>query len=171
MIEGVWTHLRTLVTLGVLALVVLLAVVWGWSRLTAPVPPLSSQSTVGCTARTIVKGSAIAPQDVTVNVLNAGRRAGLASKTMGALVAQGFDRGSDGNAPTRTTVRRVEIWTTVSHGPAVRLLRSYLGKNVIVRNQDAGVPGLTVLVGDKFGGVVSGRSQVTARADASVCGP
>src|SRR4051794_3862699 len=93
---------KTALTLAVLAALLGLAASWGWSALTAPLPPLSSAP--ACVETAVSPGDAVSPQQVTVSVLNAGKRPGLASRTMTALTDQGFNEGDSGNAPAKTAV-------------------------------------------------------------------
>ncbi len=162
-------RLRTLVTLGVLIALVLLAVAWGWSALTTPFP--TSEEAAVCEDQTIAAGDNLRPEDLTVSVLNAGDRVGLASSTMNALEGRGFGVGERANAPTGTDVRTVQIWTDQPKSPAVRLLVTYLGKKTEVVERTPVAAGLNVVVGDGFGQVRKGRNRIVPRQDIVVCSP
>jgi len=159
---------KTLITL--VALVVLLGVAasWGWSALTAPLPDLSSGP--ACVETAVGAGQTVTPQEVTVSVLNAGRRAGLASRTMTALTGQGFNKGDSGNAPRNTPVGSAQIWTDDPGSPAVALVASRLGR-VKVLQRDVTEVGVVVVVGDKFGGVRKGPASVRATKGTTICSP
>jgi hypothetical protein len=108
---------------------------------------------------------------VTVSVLNAGTRVGLAGLTMDLLVDAGFAKGSEGNAPRRTEVEEVQIWSPQPRNPAVSLVASHFGGDVRTVRRPAEAPGVMVVVGDRFRDLAGGRRTITARQAVSVCGP
>ncbi len=166
---GSLTKVRTGVTLVVLLVVVLVAVVWGWRSLTEPLP----SSTEGpCTAMELAAGDTLYPDQVTVAVLNAGTRNGLASRTMSELAEQGFPRGELANAPGGTDVRTAAIWTDQPSSAAVRLVRSYLGRGRtdVVRRDPTSV-GVNVVVGDGFDDLRKGSRKVKVSEATTVCSP
>ncbi|WP_203337437.1 LytR C-terminal domain-containing protein [Nocardioides limicola] len=165
--------MRSAATLAVLSVLVLLAAVWGWQAVTAPVreevvetgpPPL-------CVDRAVATGDRVTPDQVTVSVYNASGRAGLANSTLEALVEAGFAPGRTGNAPPGVEVRFVRIWAEDPQHPAVRLVARHLGNPVVRPNEGLDTPGVIVLVGAEFAGVEDGPASVPARFDALVCGP
>jgi hypothetical protein len=163
---------RSAATLGVLAVLLLVGVTWGWSSMTAPFP--ESEDPPICEDVTIAAGEKVYPDQVTVSVLNAGERAGLAASIMQALVDEGFVAGERANAPSRTNVAKAEIWTDDPQSAAVHLVASYLAKNgkgVAIREQETDELGVNVVVGDKFTDVVKGRKSLTAQEDTTVCSP
>lgn len=159
---------KTTLTLAVAALVLLLALLWGWSALTAPLPELAKAP--ACVETPVSKGDEITPSQVTVSVLNAGKRAGLASRTMTAFMDQGFTRGDSGNAPSGTKVATAEIWTDDPESPAVALVRSRLGK-AKVREHSLDNVGVVVVVGDRFKKLGKGVASVTSTTDTTICSP
>ncbi len=159
---------RTAITLGVLCLLVVIAAVWAWSATTEPLPAKVDRP--ACVDTEVAAGDRLYPQQVTVSVYNASSRDGLASRTMQALVDQGFPEGATGNA-VRTRVAVAEIWTPEPDSPAVALLASYLGDDVEVERRDGLGPGVTVVVGDRFADLVEGKRFVAAGEDAVVCSP
>ena len=170
---GVEPRLRSAITLGVLCLMMLLALVWGWTALTQPMPGLISNSepTGPCSDRVVASGEKVQRDEVTVSVYNAGRTAGQASTTMEELVKRGFGAGETGNAPSGTHVGVVQIWTDDPGNPAVRLLASQFGRNVkVVRHDPLGV-GVTLVVGDDVGPLVKGHPYATADTETTVCSP
>jgi len=173
--EDLQPRIRTAATLGVLTILMLLALVWGWTKLTEPVPSLSptdQEPAEACSLRTVAKGEKVDPAEVTVSVFNAGTTDGQATKTMARLVTRGFAAGDTGNAPSGTDVDKVQIWADDPKNPAVRLVRSHLGKAVKVRPapEELGV-GVVIVVGDEFKKLADGDRAVTARADAQICSP
>jgi len=166
-------RLRSAITLGVLTLMMLLALVWGWNALTVPMPSVTSNnaSTGPCSDHVVAEGDKVRRDQVTVSVYNAGRTAGQASTTMEDLVKRGFGAGETGNAPSGTKVGVVQIWTTDPDNPAVRLVASQFGKGAkIVENDPLGI-GVTVVVGDKVAPLVKGHPYATAHGDATICSP
>lgn len=158
-------RLRTALTMLVLVVVVIGAAAWGWNRLT---DPIGEQASGPCTDTEVAAGDRVTTDQVVVTVLNAGTRAGLASRTMSDLVAQGFVEGQLANAPDRTDVSRVQIWTDNPRSPVVRLVRSHLGRVTVVRRDPVG-RGVNVVVGNKFDELSNGRQRVPVRQDATLC--
>ena len=70
-------HIKTLLTLALLAVLVLLGVAWGWSALTQPFPHKASPKV--CYPTKVQPGDRVSPPKVTVSVYTASERAGLAS--------------------------------------------------------------------------------------------
>ena len=161
---------RSIATLGVLALILVIGAVWGWSAVTEPFPERAGPPV--CVDRDYGRGDKISRGNVTVSVYNASNRVGLAGLTMDRLVDAGFAEGTEGNAPrkSRRKVDRVQIWTPQPRNPAVKLVASHLGDVRVIR-RPADAPGVMVVVGDGFGDLTEGRRTVTARQPVSVCGP
>ena len=160
---------RSAITLGALAVVFVAGTAWGWSRVTEPFP--EKVEPAPCTDTVIPKGDDLAPPQVMVTVLNGGGPNGLAGKTMDDLVGFGFAEGETGNAPDTNGPVAAQIWSDDAQDPATTLLASYLGEDVEVVDQPSGYPGVTIVVGKRFRGVVKGHPTVTVREDASVCTP
>ena len=160
---------RTAITLTTLGLFLVFGAAWGWSALTKPLPakvvvPL-------CVATKIAKGDEVYPRQVVVSVLNAGKREGLAGRTMRLLTDQGFVEGDSANAPDGTNVPTAEIWTDNPSSPAVRLVRTRLGKGIEVVLKELTQPGVVVVVGDEFDQLSEGRAKIKAREDSEICSP
>jgi len=164
--------MRSASTLGLLSILLLLGLVWGWSSLTEPFPSLTTGSTdTGpCSTHVVAAGEKVRRDQVTVSVFNAGTTEGLAGSTMEELVARGFGAGDTGNAPSDVRVRRAEIWATDPDDPAVRLVASAFQRVKVVDKAPLGV-GVSVVVGDRVGHVVKGLPSVTALTDTTVCSP
>ncbi|WP_408897093.1 LytR C-terminal domain-containing protein [Nocardioides sp. R1-1] len=160
---------RSAVTLGVLAVVFVASAAWGWSRVTEPFP--EKVEPAPCTDTLIPKGDDVAPPQVMVTVLNGGGANGLAGKTMDRLASFGFAAGETGNAPDTGGPVAAQVWSDDPDDPAAVLLASYLGDDVEIVDQPSGYPGVTIVVGKRFRGVVEGHPTVTARKDATVCTP
>jgi hypothetical protein len=159
---------RTALTLLGLSVLLLFAAVWGWHALTRPLP--AKVDSAICVDTSVAAGEKVYPQQVTVSVYNAGRREGLAGRTMQQLKDAGFTQGQSGNAAS-AKVAKVAIWTTDPESPDVQLLASYLGKGVQVERREGPGIGVTIVVGDKFGDLAEGKPSVVADDDADICSP
>jgi hypothetical protein len=162
-------RLRTVATLAVLVVVMLAGVAWAFSAVTKPFPERDKVAT--CTNHLVAKGDKVYPDQVTVSVLNAGDREGLADRTMTDLVGSGLDRGEVNNAPEGTEVTGVQVWAEDTNNPAVKLVISFLGKDAKVVRRDSPLPGVNVVVGEDFQGAVKGRKLIVAREDSTICSP
>jgi hypothetical protein len=160
---------RTLVTLLALAGVLLLSAMWGWSQVTEPFP--GKVDPPPCVERTLAKGEKVFPQDVLVNVLNAGERNGLASSVLKQLQDAGFSSGTTRNAPKSVQVGKAEIWSKNPDGPDTQLLKSWLGAGTKVVTRGGQYPGLVVVVGDAFHQTAHGKKNLRATAPATICSP
>ena len=159
---------RTALTLLVLVLLVVGGGSLGWSALTAPMP--KRETAPVCTDVTVMPGDHLYPGQVTVSVLNASKREGLAGRTLATLTDAGFSAGGAANAPKGTKVSTAEIWTNDSDSPAVALLQTYLpDADVVVK--DSGEPGVTVVVGENFSDFAQGAKSVAVIHPATVCSP
>lgn len=161
-------YLRTVATLGVLALLLAYAVVRGLDAIAEPFPERADPPV--CVESEVTAGDVLRAGGLTVSVVNAGETQGQARSTLDQLVDQGFNRGEITNLPDED-VASAQIWSPGGRSPATRLVRSYLGGRVQVVDRTSSVAGITVVVGDDFPGVRKGRSQVKVATDATVCGP
>jgi hypothetical protein len=158
--------LKSLATLVVLAVVVVGGAAWGWNAVSKPFPPRVKAQP--CSNTQVKAGQKVAPVDVTVSVLNASAREGLAGRTMDALVKFGFGQGNEGNV--KANIGPVQIWASDPKNPAVVLVKSWLpGAKVVKRTYAA--PGVIVVVGQSFTKVKGGMKQVTASEAATICTP
>jgi hypothetical protein len=162
-------HVKTLLTLAVLAVLVLVGVAWGWASLTTPFP--HKAATKVCYPTRLQPGDRVSAPKVTVSVYNASERSGLAERTMSAFEDQGFGSGSVGNAPKDATVVYAQIWTDDRHNPAVQLVKSRLGARAHVIEHAAKGPGVTVLVGPAFTKLVAGKQSTKVSEATTICSP
>jgi hypothetical protein len=163
------THVKTLLTLGVLAVLLVVGVAWGWSAVTSPFPQKAKAKV--CVTTHLHPGDRLAPPRVTVSVFNASQRVGLADRTLAAFEAQGFGPGKVGNAPKGSVVRYAQIWTKTPHSPDVLLVRSRLGPKAHVITKDGPGPGVTVMVGAGFDKVLRGAPSVKVTKATTICSP
>ncbi len=162
-------RVKALATFVVLVLVLVVGVSWAWAAITEPFP--EQEPTPVCADTELEAGEPLRPGAITVSVLNAGGREGLARATMDDLTSRGFDEGELGNAPDGAEVARVQVWTSERGDPAARLVRSYLGRGVPLVRRDGGEPGVNVVVGPNFAGVGKGLGRIVLEEDTTVCGP
>jgi LytR cell envelope-related transcriptional attenuator len=163
-------RVRTAITLAALAALILFGVTWGWAQMTKPFP--GKVEAAICTDTAYGSGDELFIQDVTVSVLNASGREGLASQTLLALEEAGFAAGETGNAPKGTAVEGpAEIWVDDVDNPGAKLLRARLGQVPVVSHPENTKAGITVVVGDAFGDLRQGPDSVTLTTDAVVCSP
>jgi hypothetical protein len=162
-------HIKTVMTLAVLAVLVLVGVVWGWSALTDPFP--HTATTKVCYPTSLQPGDRVSAPKVTVSVFNASERSGLAERTMSSFEDQGFGPGSVGNAPKGTVVVYAQIWTQDRHNPAVQLVLSRLGPRAHVIEHKSKGAGVTVLVGPKFTKLVPGKQSTKVTEPTTICSP
>ncbi len=163
------THLKTLLTLGVLAVMLLVGVTWGWSAMTTPFP--HKAKTKVCIPTTVQPGDRVAAPKVTISVYNATERVGLADRTMAGFEAQGFGPGKVANAPKGTVVPYAQVWTHEPQNPAVKLVISRLGPKAHIVGKDPMGPGVTVVVGAGFDKLFDGKSSIKVRESAQICSP
>ncbi|HWM75320.1 MAG TPA: LytR C-terminal domain-containing protein [Nocardioides sp.] len=161
--------LRSAATLIGLAVLLLVGVTWAWSAVTKPFPEREDAAT--CSSSQVAEGEKVYPDQVTVSVLNAGTREGLANRTMSDLVDAGLAKGELGNAPDDAEVSGVQIWAEDLKNPAVKLVVSFLGKDAKLVRRDPTLPGVNIVVGEEFPGVTEGRKFVVAKEEVTICSP
>jgi LytR cell envelope-related transcriptional attenuator len=162
-------HVKTLLTMAVLAVLVLVGVTWGWSAATQPFPHQAEQK--DCYPTQVRPGDRVSPPKVLVSVYNASTRVGLAERTMSGFEDQGFGLGSVGNAPKDATVLYAQIWTEDRNNPAVRLVASRLGPRAHIITHHPKGPGVMVLVGPQFLKLVQGKQSAKVTETTTICSP
>jgi len=153
----------------VLCVLLVVIGVWGWNAATEPFPAKTEPPL--CVSTQVAAGEQVFPQQVTVSVYNASDRNGLAGRTLDLLVDDGFHAGVSGNAPRSARVAHAEIWTTSPASPDVQLVATKLGGAADVVRRDGMGVGVTVVVGDDFEDLATGKKSVVAEEDADICGP
>lgn len=162
-------HVKTLLTLAVLAVLLLVGVTWGWASLTQPFPHKAAPKV--CYPTRLQPGDRVSAPKVTVSVFNASERVGLAERTMSAFEDQGFGTGDVGNAPKDAVVTYAQIWTEDRHNPAVRLVASRLGPKAHIISRKGKGPGVSVLVGQRFAKLVQGKQSTKVTEPTTICSP
>lgn len=159
-------------TLTVLLAMLVAAAYVGWRSLTAPLPTDGSTdaATPTCTSQ-LQRGDVVQSGEVTVSVYNAGTRSGLAGETRDALVDRGFIAGDVGNAPDDLeSVNFVRVLAPSRQDPASRLVALQFGRNTLIDEvEDDLGPGVEVVVGDQFLGLVEAPTKIRARSAGSGC--
>jgi hypothetical protein len=162
------------VTLVVLFCLLVAGAVVGWRTLSAPVPggdePTTTASDPACNDP-VARGDVVRPADITVSVYNAGSRSGLAGQTLSELQARGFIAGDVGNAPVEMEdVEFVRVLAPTKTDPAARLVALQFGAQTIIEpiTDDLG-PGVELIVGDRFVGLVEAPQKIRAEAPGSGC--
>jgi hypothetical protein len=163
-------RVRTAITLAALALLMVLGVTWGWGQVTRPFP--GKVDAPICVNTAYDAGDELFVQDVTVSVLNASGREGLATRTLKDLEDVGFAAGQTANAPKGTAISTTaEIWVDDVDNPGAKLLRARLGQVPVVSHPENIKAGITVVVGESFGELRNGPESVVLSEDAVVCSP
>jgi hypothetical protein len=167
--EPMNVHIKTILTLAVLAVLLLAGVTWGWASLTQPFPHQAAP--LPCYPTELRPGDRVSAPKVTISVYNASERVGLAERTMSAFEDQGFGSGDVGNAPKDTDVLYAQIWTQNRHNPAVQLVASRLGPRAHIITRKAKGYGVTVLVGPQFTKLVEGKQSTKVTQPTTICSP
>jgi hypothetical protein len=157
--------LRSALTLAVLALLVVVASLWGWAAFTEPFP--EDEPVPICENATITAGSEVRRDQVVVSVFNGSGRSGLAGSTSAQLAERGFVAGdvADSPQPAATT----QIWSSDPTNPAVKLVQKQFKGAEVVPGNPIGV-GVVVVVGEKFTALRKKQVEsVVAESDATIC--
>lgn len=168
------SRVRAAATLGVLALILLLALVWGWSRATSPLPGFGDddeEAQALCVPRGVKKGKEVVPRMVVVNVANAGTETGLADKVQRQLSSRGFAPGRTENAPSGVDVDRIQVWSDDPSSPAAALVASQFYDAPVSRPQANLGSGIVVVVGDDFIKLAKGKASVVTDRFVRICAP
>lgn len=165
-------RLLTALTLSVLIAMLIVGGLVGWRSMFAPLPERAeTQEEAAPTCVEVKRGDVVRSRDVTVTILNAGSRSGLAAQTQQQLVNRGFIAGDVGNAPgSLSNVRNVRVLSKSTKDPAARLVARQFGRKVGVQafKKDLG-PGVEVVVGNDFVGLVKAPRQLKAKSAGPAC--
>ena len=164
----------TATTLTVLVALLVVAALYGWQSLSSPEDGTTTaqgpKHSRKC-AHGLKKGDVVRSSEVRVSVFNAGTRSGLAGQTQDRLVGRGFIRGDVGNAPAGFgTVLKVRVLARKVDDPAARLVARQFGLRTVIQatKQDLG-PGVDVIVGNDYSGLVEAPRQLKATSNGSGC--
>lgn len=137
----------------------------GFKLLTAA--PEKTNAAPACQTVTAQAGKRLSSNMVTVNVLNASERAGLANRVLIDLQSNGFLGGSKGNS-TDTAPKRVAIVTNDRKDPRVKLVAQQFKDNVkYSKPQGSAGDGITVVVGPNYSGLKS-KPKTSVRTDREI---
>ena len=157
--------LKSALTLVVLAVLVVVAAVWGWGALTEPLP--EDEPVAICEPTDVPAGGEVRRDQVVVSVFNGSKRSGLASSTMAQLAERGFVEGDVGDAPLPAA--STQIWSSEPTNPAVLLVQQQFKQAKIVTGDPLG-DGIVVVVGEKFKALKKKQVEsVVAAADTTYC--
>jgi hypothetical protein len=168
-------QITTAVTMTVLCGVLVVGAVLGWRALFAELPDdetAASEPEPSCTTKQVGPGERLRARHVTVSVFNGGTRSGLAGDTQSALERRGFKAGEVGNAPSDADVSRVAVWSTEEGSAEARLVARQFGPRVRVTFSDVDLgPGVDVIVGNDFRGLVKAKRSIKVTTPEDVCIP
>ncbi len=157
--------LKSALTLTALALLLVVATVWGWAALTTPLP--KEEPVAICEPTDVAVGGEVRRDQVVVSVFNGSKRSGLASATMAELAERGFVEGDLGDSPLPAAT--TQIWSSEPGNPAVVLVQQQFRKAKIVPGDAIG-DGVVVVVGEKFTSLRSRQVEsVVVEAAATYC--
>lgn len=169
-------RMLTAITLAVLTVLLVVGAVVGVRTLFAPLPgsedeeELDAPPAAASCKDEIRAGKPVRSKDVTVSVFNAGSEGGLAERTRSQLQERGFLPGEVGNAPDGLEVQFVRVLAPNRQDPAARLVARQFGTATFVQvtDEDYG-PGVAVVVGSDFTGLVEAPKRMRAKVDGSGC--
>jgi len=157
--------LKSALTLAFLALLLVVAAVWGWASLTEPFP--ENAPVAICEDTAVSAGSEVRRDQVVVSVFNGSGRNGLAGSTSAQLAERGFVAGDVGDSPQPAAT--TQIWASDPTNPAVVLVKQQFKKAKVVAGDAIG-EGVVVVVGEKFKTLRSKQVEsVLAESDATFC--
>ncbi len=155
-------YIKTPLTLLVLAAIVVVGGMWGYQNATAQIPPRPPEPCV----KTDV-GGALTPHQVTVRVLNAGLRGGLAKRVSTSLRSYGFNVIKVNNSDQRLT--QTTIVGNAANDPEVILVAGFF-KGATTQGDGRVDHVVDVLLGDNFSGYVV-KPQKSVPVNGPVCLP
>ena len=166
----------TAITLMVLTGLLVVGAIVGVRTLFAPLPgsdeeeELDAPAVAASCEDDIRAGKRVRSKDVTVSVFNAGSQGGLAERTRSQLEERGFLPGDVGNAPDGLEVQFVRVLAPTRQDPAARLVARQFGTKTFIQVTDENYgPGVDVVVGSDFAGLVDAPKRMRAKVDGSGC--
>lgn len=162
---AVWRMVRTPLTLIALLAILAYGAMWGYERITAPIPP---RPPAPC-AEQAVRDGKLQSSQVSVAVLNGGGKRGLADDIAGRLESRGFviDQVSNTEEPITTTV----IVGQAAENPEVKLIAAYFPGSTIRPDPNRTDRAVQVLVGDQFGQFNANAPQTIDVEGSTICLP
>ncbi|MDD9349833.1 MULTISPECIES: LytR C-terminal domain-containing protein [unclassified Mumia] len=147
--------LRTFLTMSVLSAILIGGTYTGVQLLFAKAPELpDADATTACRNRVLEPGEQIAPNQVLVNVLNAGGLSGMANRTALNLQGIGFLPGTVGNAPEGTSIANVRVVAPEPKRVDARLVGAqFKGKVQYTKGTPEDDATVEVYIGKKFKGL------------------
>ncbi|MFT3971255.1 MAG: LytR C-terminal domain-containing protein [Micropruina sp.] len=154
--------IKTPLTLLALTAIVLVGGVWGYQNATAQIPPRPPEP---CVMTNV--GTALTPQHVTVRVLNAGLRGGLAKRVSSAMRSYGFNILKVNNTDQRLTT--TVIVGNSANDPEVVLVAGFF-KGATKQGDGRIDHVVDVLLGDDYAGRAT-NPQESVPVSGPVCLP
>ena len=157
--------LKSTLTLAFLAVLLVVASVWGWAALTEPFP--EDEPVAICEDTDVSAGTEVRRDQVVVSVFNGSGRSGLAGATSAQLTERGFVAGDVGDSPQPAAT--TQIWSDDPTNPAVVLVKRQFKQAKVVEGEALG-EGIVVVVGEKFQSLRPKQVEsVLAETDATFC--
>ena len=130
--------LKSALTLAVLAVLVLVAALWGWGALTEPFP--EDEPVAICEDETITAGSEVRRDQVVVSVFNGSGRSGLAGATSAQLGESNTTRSTAPVSGSTSTTRCPNMSQTISVPSAVAIVPAHTPSTTISENAASPLP-------------------------------
>lgn len=162
---AVWRMVRTPLTLIALLAVLAFGAMWGYERVTAPIPPRPPEP---CVEQAIRDGRLQSSQ-VTVRIFNGGGERGLAGDVAARLRDRGFEVSRVAN--TEEAIGPTVIVGQAPENPEVKLVLAYFPGATVRPDPNRTDRAVEVLVGAEFGEVNATAPQTIAVEGTTVCLP
>lgn len=160
--RGITRMIKTPLILLVLAAIVAVGGIWGYQNATAQIPPRPPEP---CVMTNV--GGKLTPHHVTLRVLNAGLRGGLAKRVSSAMRSYGFNILKVNNTDQRLT--NTVIVGNSANDPEVKLVAGFFKNST--RQGDGRIDHVVdVLLGDDYAGRLTNPKQSVA-VSGPVCLP
>jgi hypothetical protein len=166
--------LRTFLTMSALVVVFAGGTFVGVRLLFSGAPELpDADAASSCRNRTLEPGEQLAPNQVSVNVLNASGRSGMANRTMINLQTIGFVPGTVSNAPDDARIGNVRILAREPKRVDARLVGAqFRGKVQYTKGTPKDEANVEVYIGSDFVGMKKKPTKaVKAKNTVTLCVP